>query len=122
MERRFSALKKHSIICFFESACSTEIKRNFCQLKIGNISWEQVLQSVSTSLSHSNLSQFDNSNGLSATSNLSRHVDLRRQSTRHLNGMIKSNPHQTERITDALILGWFCLSMNLIVFNALIIM
>ena len=32
-------------------------------------------------------------------------VDLRRQSIRHFSGMIKCNPQETERITDAVILG-----------------
>ena len=40
--------------------------------------------------------------------------DLRRQSTRHFSGMIKCNPQETERITDAVIIGAFSpLSLSL---------
>ncbi len=41
------------------------------------------------------------------TVNPSGNVDLRRQSTRHFSGMIKCNPQETERITDAVIIGLF---------------
>jgi len=39
--------------------------------------------------------------------NLTGNVDLRRQSIRHFSGMIKCNPQETERITDAVIIGLF---------------
>jgi hypothetical protein len=39
--------------------------------------------------------------------NLPGNVDLRRQSVRHFSGMIKCTPQETERITDAVIIGLF---------------
>lgn len=39
------------------------------------------------------------------TINPTGNVDLRRQSTRHFSGMIKCTPQETERITDAVIIG-----------------
>ena len=43
----------------------------------------------------------------STVANPTGNVDLRRQSIRHFSGMIKCNPPETERITDAVILGLF---------------
>mgnify|MGYP006892780879 FL=1 len=74
---------------------------------VGNVSWEQVLQNGST---NGNL-HFDGNNSISTattsttTTNLPTNVDLRRQSTRHFSGMIKCSPQETERITDAVIIG-----------------
>lgn len=69
----------------------------------GNVSWEQVLQNGIVPL--------DAPNSLSSTTmtmtNPAANVDLRRQSTRHFSGMIKCNPQETERITDAVIIGLF---------------
>jgi hypothetical protein len=42
---------------------------------------------------------------ITTTANVTANVDLRRQSIRHFSGMIKCNPQETERITDAVILG-----------------
>ena len=71
----------------------------------GNVSWEQVLQNGS----NNGLVFLDGPNSLSSTTmtmtNPAANVDLRRQSTRHFSGMIKCNPQETERITDAVILG-----------------
>ena len=41
--------------------------------------------------------------------NVPGNVDLRRQSIRHFSGMIKCNPQETERITDAVVLGIYFL-------------
>ncbi|CAF1093948.1 unnamed protein product [Rotaria sordida] len=73
----------------------------------GNVSWEQVLQNGSISGIPSYASQIDASNSMSittTTANLPGNVDLRRQSIKHLSGMIKCTPQETERITDAVIL------------------
>ncbi|CAF5037789.1 unnamed protein product [Rotaria sp. Silwood1] len=79
----------------------------FYLLKIGNVSWEQVLQNGSISGGPSYASQVDAYNSISlrttttAAANLTENVDLRRQSIKHLSGMIKCAPQDTERITDA---------------------
>ncbi|CAF4484451.1 unnamed protein product, partial [Rotaria sp. Silwood2] len=77
-----------------------------------NVSWEQVLQNGSISGIPSYVSQIDAPNSTSltttttatVTANPTGNVDLRRQSIRHLSGMIKCTPQETERITDAVIL------------------
>jgi hypothetical protein len=78
--------------------------------KLGNVSWEQVLQNGSTNGINPFNGQNDGSNSMSITTtttvpNLAANVDLRRQSTRHFSGMIKCNPQETERITDAVVIG-----------------
>jgi hypothetical protein len=80
--------------------------------KLGNVSWEQVLQNGSTNGINPFNGQNDGSNSMSITTtttapNLAGNVDLRRQSTRHFSGMIKCNPQETERITDAVVIGSF---------------
>ena len=78
-------------------------------MKIGNVSWEQVLQHGPINGLPSHVGQPDGSNSMPVTSttvgNLPGNVDLRRQSIKHLSGMIKCTPQETERITDAVILG-----------------
>ncbi|CAF3881809.1 unnamed protein product [Rotaria sp. Silwood1] len=84
----------------------------FYLLKIGNVSWEQVLQNGSISGGPSYASQVDAYNSISlrttttAAANLTENVDLRRQSIKHLSGMIKCAPQDTEQITDAVILDY----------------
>jgi hypothetical protein len=89
-------------------------------LKIGNVSWEQVLQNGSTNGFPPFFGQTDVPYSTSSTTtttttaaNLTGNVDLRRQSIRHFSGMIKCNPQETERITDAVIIGlsYFCLKI-----------
>ncbi|CAF3322996.1 unnamed protein product [Rotaria socialis] len=77
----------------------------------GNLSLEQVLQNGSIGGFPSYVSHVDVSNSTllttvtaTTTGNVGGNVDLRRQSTRHFSGMIKCNPQETERITDAVIL------------------
>ncbi len=55
------------------------------------------------------MGQIDGPNSMSlatntTAANLTGNVDLRRQSIRHFSGMIKCNPQETERITDAVII------------------
>lgn len=73
----------------------------------GNVSWEQVLQNGTMDPLPTN--------PVVPTTTSSRPIssgpgDLRRQSTRHFSGMIKCNPQETERITDAVIIGAFPLT------------
>nr|ADD91458.1 myosin V-like protein [Adineta vaga] len=76
----------------------------------GNVSWEQVLQNGSMNGIPSFNGHNDASNSMSltttatVTNNVPGNVDLRRQSIRHFSGMIKCNPQETERITDAVII------------------
>ncbi|CAF1062942.1 unnamed protein product [Rotaria sp. Silwood1] len=75
-----------------------------------------VLQNGSISGGPSYASQVDAYNSISlrttttaAAANLTGNVDLRRQSIKHLSGMIKCAPQDTERITDAVILAYILL-------------
>ncbi|CAF3516697.1 unnamed protein product [Rotaria sp. Silwood1] len=73
----------------------------------GNVSWEHVLQNGSISGAPSYIGQIDASHSTPLTTtaeNVTGNVDLRRQSIRHLSGMIKCTPPETERITDSVIL------------------
>ncbi|CAF1657490.1 unnamed protein product, partial [Adineta ricciae] len=75
----------------------------------GNVSWEQVLQNGSMNGMGQLNGHNDISNSMSLTTttgpaNVPGNVDLRRQSIRHFSGMIKCNPQETERITDAVVL------------------
>ncbi|CAF3900725.1 unnamed protein product, partial [Rotaria sp. Silwood1] len=73
-----------------------------------NVSWEHVLQNGSISGAPSYIGQIDASHSTPLTTttaeNVTGNVDLRRQSIRHLSGMIKCTPPETERITDSVIL------------------
>ncbi|CAF1537304.1 unnamed protein product, partial [Adineta ricciae] len=75
----------------------------------GNVSWEQVLQNGSMNGMGQLNGHNDISNSMLLTTttgptNVPGNVDLRRQSIRHFSGMIKCNPQETERITDAVVL------------------
>ena len=77
---------------------------------------EQVLQNGGNpiNLPYPNSMDYLKSNALSNNSigtgiggNYPPNVDLRRQSIRHLSGMIKCTPQDTELITEAVIIGLF---------------